>query len=174
MFWYWYIKPMGVDLEQRAKTLETLKQQNEKSVKQLQQFAKLKEESEALQAELDRLKMDLPLEKETHEILEDIQKKVSGSHLKIMRVAPRATIDHDFYTEWPWEFEVIGSYHNIGAFLDRVRALPRIVSVSNMKINSRASGGPEAQLTNIGVTFTAMTYVYKDEPTPQEAAPVKK
>jgi type IV pilus assembly protein PilO len=163
-FWYYCLSPMADDIGAKTNTYESLKLQNAKSEAQKQQFAKLKAESEALQEELDRLKKDLPLERETHEILEDIQNKVSGSSLKIVRVGPRSTIDHEVYTEWPWEFEIVGNYHNIGAFLDKVRSLPRIVSVSNMKISSRASSGPEGQFSNVGATYTATTYVYRDEP----------
>ncbi|HEX4999134.1 MAG TPA: type 4a pilus biogenesis protein PilO [Terriglobia bacterium] len=165
LVWYQYISPMGDDIAQKTVTYGTLQQQNARSRAQLQQFAKLKQESDELQAELDRLKRDLPLEKETHEILEDIQRKISVSDLKILRVGPRATVDHEVYTEWPWDFEIIGSYHNLGEFLDRVRNLPRIVSVSNMKINARPGTGPEGQLTSVGATYTATTYVYRDEQT---------
>jgi type IV pilus assembly protein PilO len=119
------------------------------------------------------LKKDLPLERETHEILEDIQMKVSGSKLKIVRVGPRSTIDNEVYTEWPWDFEVVGNYHNLGAFLDRIRNLPRIVSVSNLKISARPASGADAQLVNVGATYTATTYVYREEPN-QEVPPAKK
>jgi type IV pilus assembly protein PilO len=173
--WYQMISPLMADVEQKKLTHQTMLQQNAKSEAQLQQFAKLKQESDDLQAELDRLKSDLPLEKETHEILEDIERKVSSASLKIIKVGPRSTIDHEVYTEWPWDFEVIGSYHNLGSFLDKIRNLPRIVSVNNIKISVRPSSGPTALLTNIGATYTATTYVYRDEPGPEaQPAVVKK
>jgi Tfp pilus assembly protein PilO len=59
--------------------------------------------------------------------------------------------------------EVIGTYHNIGAFLDKIRLLPRIVNISGLKIQSRASDGPASVLASVGATYTATTFVYKEE-----------
>jgi Tfp pilus assembly protein PilO len=68
--------------------------------------------------------------------------------------------------------EVIGTYHAIGAFLDRIRQLPRIVNIGNLKIQSRASEGESAYNSSVGATFTATTFVYREEIV-QQAPPAK-
>jgi Tfp pilus assembly protein PilO len=60
--------------------------------------------------------------------------------------------------------EVVGTYHNIGAFLDRIRQLPRIVNISSLRIASRASEGEAAFTASVGATYTATTFVYRDDP----------
>jgi type IV pilus assembly protein PilO len=67
------------------------------------------------------------------------------------------------YTEWPIDMEVVGTYHNIGQFLDKIRNLPRIVNVGGMKIQSRASQGSDAFTSSVGATYVATTFVYREE-----------
>jgi type IV pilus assembly protein PilO len=93
-----------------------------------------------------------------------------------MRISPRPTIDHEAYTEWPIDYEVVGTYHNLGAFLDKIRQLPRIVNVSNIKITARAAEGAQASSSSITATYTATTFVYREETvatTAPKSAPAK-
>ena len=78
-------------------------------------LAQLKKDSVELQAKLDMLKLVLPLEKETDQVLRSVQQAASTSALRILRVGFRPIIDHEVYTEWPIDMEVVGTYHNIGA-----------------------------------------------------------
>ena len=130
-----------------------------------------------LQAKLEMLKMVLPLEKETDEIFRAVQKCSDNVGLAgLAGNAPQSTIDHDVYTEYPIDLDVTGTYHNIGAFLDRIRQLPRIVNISGLRLQGRASEGEAAFTSSVGATYTATTFVYKDEPiasTAPAAKPVK-
>jgi type IV pilus assembly protein PilO len=148
--------------EKKTETSQ-LQAQVAKSQQEERVFAQFKADSEKLEAQLDTLKSVLPQEKETDQILRQAQRSAETSALKIVRLGPRPTIDHDVYTEWPIDMEVIGTYHNIGAFLDKIRLLPRIVNISGLKIQSRASDGPASVLASVGATYTATTFVYKEE-----------
>src|SRR5262249_45831625 len=128
------------------------------------ELEQIKKESVELQAKLEMLKAVLPLEKETDQIFRAVQLQAEGSGLKVSRVAPRATIDHEAYTEYPIDLEVTGTYHNVGAFLDRIRKLPRIVNIGGLRLQGRASEGDLAFTSSVGATYTATTFVYKDEP----------
>jgi type IV pilus assembly protein PilO len=171
--WYQFLVPIEDEIRQKSGTRDVLQAEIAKSVAKQKDLNKMKVEAAALQAELDLLKRDLPLERETHQILEDIQNLVSDSALKIRNVGPRSTIEQEFYTEWPWDFEIVGTFHNIGMFLDRVRNLGRIVSIGNLKITSRASTGPNSRTESVGATYTATTYVYREE-APVEPPSAKK
>jgi type IV pilus assembly protein PilO len=105
-----------------------------------------------------------------------VQQLATLSGLRVTRVAPRGTIDHDVYTEYPIDLEIVGTYHTLGNFLDRIRQLSRIVNISGLKLQSRASEGDAAFTSSVGATYTATTFVYKDEPiasTAPAAKPVK-
>jgi len=171
LFWYQILTPIEADNAAKTAQLGTLQAQIAKSLEQQRMFQQFKKDAEELQVKLDALKKVLPLDRETDEILRQVQSSASTSALRIMRVAPRPLIDHEVYTEWPIDMEVIGTYHNMGAFLDRIRQLPRIVNVSNLRISSRAPEGELAFSASVGATYTATTFVYKDEPVATTAPP---
>src|SRR4030095_16907177 len=145
----------------RAAELQTLVAKSEARQKDL---AKIKKDTIELEARLEMLKAILPLEKETDEIFRAVQLQAGASGLKVSRVNPKSTIDHEVYTEYPIDLDVIGTYHNVGTFLDRIRQLPRIVNVSGLRLQSRASEGDLAYTSSVSSTYTATTFVYKDEP----------
>jgi type IV pilus assembly protein PilO len=170
LVWYQYLSPIQVSIDGKRSDLEAVKAQVLKSQAEERTFAKFKAESAALQEQLDRLKSVLPLEKETDQILRQVQSSASSSALRIIRVVSKATIDHDVYTEWPIEMEIVGTFHNLGRYLDKIRLLPRIVNIGNMKIQSRATDGPGGTQSTVGATYTATTFVYKEE-TAEDNAP---
>jgi len=170
LVWYQYLSPIQVAIEGKRIELDSVKAQVAKSQQEERTFAKFKAESAALQEQLDKLKSVLPLEKETDQILRQVQSSASTSALRILRVVSRATIDHDVYTEWPIEMEIVGTFHNLGRYLDKIRLLPRIVNISNMKIQSRASNDPAGSAATVGATYTATTFVYKEEAS-EDSAP---
>jgi Tfp pilus assembly protein PilO len=102
-----------------------------------------------------------------------VENSARSSGLRVLRIGVRPIIDHEVYTEWPWDFEVVGTYPNIGTFLDKVRQLPRIVNVSNMRVSVRASEGEQAYTASVGATFAATTFIYHEED-PAFAEPAKK
>jgi type IV pilus assembly protein PilO len=163
LVWYQYLSPIEVSIEGKRTELDVVKAQVLKSQAEERAFAKFKAESTALQEQLDRLKSVLPLEKETDQILRQVQSSASSSALRILRVVSKATLDHDVYTEWPIEMEIVGTFHNLGRYLDKIRLLPRIVNISNMKIQSRATDGLGGTQATVGATYTATTFVYKEE-----------
>jgi type IV pilus assembly protein PilO len=163
LVWYQILTPINMDIESKKTTLDGLKQTIAKSEAQQKILAQLKKDSLTLQAKLDMLKLVLPLEKETDQVLRSVQQAASGSALRIMRVGFRPIIDHEVYTEWPIDMEVVGTYHNIGAFLDKIRNLPRIVNVAGMRISSRASQGEDAFTSSVAATYVATTFVYREE-----------
>ena len=163
LLWYQVLTPIQMENESKAATLTGLRQTIAKSEAQQKVLAQLKKDSLLLQAKLDMLKLVLPLEKETDQVLRSVQQAASSSALRIMRVGFRPIIDHEVYTEWPIDMQVIGTYHNIGAFLDKIRNLPRIVNVAGMRIQSRASQGDDAFTSSVSATYVATTFVYREE-----------
>ena len=163
LLWYQYITPIEAEIEGKNVSLNDLRLTIAKSEAQLKVLAQLKKDSLELQAKLDRLKLVLPLEKETDQVLRSVQNAASTSALRILRVGFRPIVDHEVYTEWPIDMEVVGTYHNIGQFLDKIRSLPRIVNVAGIRMQSRASQGDDAFTSSVSSTYVATTFVYRDE-----------
>jgi type IV pilus assembly protein PilO len=172
-FWYQFLSPIQDEIQAKTAQIAELEKTIKISREREKDLEKIKKDAIELQAQLDMLKMILPLEKETDQIFRNVQSLAMVSSLKVNRVAPRPTIDHDVYTEYPIDMEVVGTYHNVGAFLDRIRQLPRIVNINSLKVQSRASEGDAAYTSSVGATYTATTFVYKEEPVASEAPPPK-
>ena len=164
LLWYQFISPLDVETAQKTIDLTTMQATIAKSIQQQRVLAEVKKQSALLEVKLQELTVVLPLEKETDQIIRQVQQSASSSGLRILRVGPRPIIDHEVYTEWPIDMEVVGTYHNIGAFLDRIRQLPRIVNIAGLKVQGRASEGEAAFSASVGATYTATTFVYRGEP----------
>ena len=178
-FWYWYLGPIGDEIVAKEKQIDELQKEVAKSLEQKKKFEQFKAEAQALGKRIEALKLILPLEKETDQILRTMRAEAGQSGVQILNVHPRPTIDHEVYAEWPWDMDVVGTYNSISAFFDKVRQLPRIVNISGLKINSRASEGARAFTASVGASYTATTFIYHDEPiattapTPKAAGPGK-
>jgi type IV pilus assembly protein PilO len=163
LVWYQFLTPINEEITAKKAELSQLQTEIGKAQQQQKRYAQFKAEALALANELETLKTVLPLEKENDSLLRSVQDMITASGLKILRFLPRPPIDREVYLEWPIDMEIVGTYHNIGAYLDRVRRLPRIVNISNLKINSRASTGIAASTSSVGATLVATTFIYREE-----------
>lgn len=171
--WYEFLSDMGDQIVVRQKAVADLQKTVDSSRQQQKNLAKIKQDAMELQAKLDMLKTILPLEKETDQIFRTVGQLAMTSGLKVSRITPRPTIDHEVYTEYPIDLEVEGIYHNVGEFLDRIRQLPRIVNIGGLRLQSKASTGDAAFAESVAATYTATTFVYKDEGIASTAPPAK-
>src|SRR5262245_21326802 len=169
--WYWFLSPIQIDIQAKTAKVKELKAGVAKSEAQEKELQKMKQEAAELQAKLDMLKVALPLEKETDQLFRAVQLQAGASGLRVSRVAPKSTIDHEVFTEYPMDLEVTGTYHNVGMFLDRIRQLPSIVNINGLKLTGKAPEGELAFTSSVGAVYTATTCVYKDEPIASIAPP---
>jgi type IV pilus assembly protein PilO len=65
---------------------------------------------------------------------------------------------------------VVGNYHNLALFFDKVSRLPRLVNVSNLKIGSTPN---QTASQTIGVGCTATTFVYIETPAGAKPKPAQ-
>jgi type IV pilus assembly protein PilO len=159
---YWRYWGPAVE-EERVKTaqLDKLRQeirQLEVTASKLQDFQR---EVALLEAKLETLKRILPPEKETPDLMRKVQSLAAQSNLVIKTFTPAATVNKEFYQEWPINMAVDGSYHNLGYFFDRVSRLSRLVNVGNLKI---ASSRDQTASRTISANCVATTFVYVDTP----------
>ncbi len=172
-FWYWMLSPMETQITEKEGQLTTLQQEVAASLLLKKKFEQFKAETNELGKRLEELKAVLPLERETDIIMRSIQAEGKASGVKINLYQLRGLIDHEVYTEWPWNMEVVGTYNSVCEFFDRMRRLPRIVNVTNLRMSGRASEGAASFTASVGVTFTATTFIYHEEPIASSAPPAK-
>ena len=77
-----------------------------------------------LESRLESLKAILPDEKDVADLLRRIQTMASQSNLTIRTFRPQAIAQKELHAEWPIGLELEGTYHDVGAFLDRDQQVP--------------------------------------------------
>lgn len=85
--------------------------------------------------EYDELKVLLPEQREITNVLQGLQESAGESRLSVMRFSPREDSQQDSIMAKPVEVEVDSNYNNLRAFFDKMAKLPRIVSITDFKIN---------------------------------------
>ncbi|MGE5850566.1 MAG: type 4a pilus biogenesis protein PilO [Candidatus Methylomirabilota bacterium] len=111
---------------------------------------KLEAEIQALEKQLEVVLVKLPEEKEIPKLLTQVNTLGLQSGLEFLLFRPAAPVKKGFYAEVPIDIRVQGEYHTLGAFLDRVSRLERIVNVADLRISPMA-----AQQQRTGRTITA-------------------
>ena len=121
-----------------------------------------------LQRKLGDIQQILPTGPETGDLLRWIKNLADQSNLDLKSFGPGTMRPVEFYKEFPIEMNVVGRYHDLGIFLDRVSKYSRIINVDNLHMSANAGGGEKT----IRSSFTATTFVY-DEATDktQEVGP---
>jgi len=89
------------------------------------------------------------------------------SDLDVIRFAPDREIAVDFYAEQPIPIEIVGTYHKLGGFFDRLLHYPRISNVDDFIIRALPNQSETAMISAI---FTAKTYFFLDQPVQKPAA----
>jgi type IV pilus assembly protein PilO len=168
-FYFFFYEDKQKELDTQVEALNQLKQQVQQLELTVSKLAEFQEKVKLLEAKLERLKLILPPQKETPELMKKLQALASQSALTIKKFNPRPTVTKDFYQEWPIDMDLEGSYHSLGIFFDRISRLPRLVNVGNVRIRPLPQQRANA---TIATSFVAMTFVYVEKPpAPAGAAP---
>lgn len=197
-FYYFSWSGMVEEEDAKSKKLSGLKQEITRLEVTAQKLQDFQREVQLREARLERLKLILPPEKETPELIRKVQYLATQSSLKIRTFDPQATVTkafptgnpapagaagrpapqpspgstEDAYQEWPINVEVEGSFHELGMFFDRVGRLARLVNVSNIKVKPQTL---QKVSQTIAASCTATTFVYVEaSPAPPGAPGAKK
>ena len=92
-------------------------------------------------------------------MLTDISQTGISAGLEIDYFKPEGLRPKEFYSEYPIKLKVTGRYHEFAEFISGVAALPRIVTVQDIRILP-SSIKDDTKLT---MELTAITYQYLDE-----------
>lgn len=157
-FVYFYHIPMKTEIGGLEKDIKTKKEtiaQNEERIRRLDE---LRAKVRALHEVLAVMREKLPPEKEVSGLLLQIQNEVnkSGLTLKLWKPEKRKPHPSGLYDEIPITVTLLGGYHNLGVFLDRVAKLPRIVNVQNIKMDNAKKDISGA--INVNINCTALTF----------------
>lgn len=122
-----------------------------------QRLPEFEREIATLKLKLEDVQQILPTDRETGDLLRWIKNLGDQSNLDLKSFAPGGLKPAEFYNEFPIEMQVVGRYHDLGLFLDRVSKYSRIINVDNLRIGTAREPGK-----TINASFTATTFVYSE------------
>jgi type IV pilus assembly protein PilO len=155
---YWFhTRDQLVVLADSEHTEQELKVTFEKKAKQAVNLEAYQKQLEEMRESFGAMLRQLPNKTEVADLLVDVSQTGLASGLEFELFQPLAEIPKEFYAELPINIRVIGTYHEFGAFVSGVAALPRIVTLHNIQISHVANSDL------LAMNLTAKTYRYLEE-----------
>ena len=176
VFWYLYADPYQTELNGRRAELSKTRAEIERGQKVARRLPEFRKGVDTLESQLAGLRMQLPEEQDVADLLRRVQAMATDSRLTIRGFTPQAVTRKELHAEWPIGLALEGTYHDVGAFLERVSKFPRIINVGNIKIESRENAASGATVV-ADCTATAFVLIKqaddKEKAKSKEQAPAK-
>jgi type IV pilus assembly protein PilO len=140
------------DIAKQEKRLEELK-------RAAAQTKILEAEVARSQEEFDQMLALLPDQKEIPELLDSMSRLASQAGLENIFFQPQAEQVHDFYAVIPIRMDLVGTYHQLGVFLDSVSKLDRIVKIDQLSLSRQK----ETSVLQVNCTIATYRFLEKSE-----------
>ena len=155
--YYFYVKDQYVALERVVTTELDLRDEFERKQAKAVNLAAYKEQLAEMEESFGAMVRQLPDKTEVAGLLVDVSQTGLAAGLEFELFQPRPEIPQDFYAVLPISIAVVGDYHEFGEFVSGLAALPRIVTIHDIKISPTKGAG------SLRLQATAKTYRYLDE-----------
>jgi type IV pilus assembly protein PilO len=181
-FFYFEIKPLQDDNDQKRVALKQVRQENDQLRAYQPRLAEMERNIASLQQQMEIQKQIVPDDKAADDFIRMMQRTASEANVVLRRFESRPIEKKEYYTEEPFLMEVDGPYYAVLNFFDRVTKLERIVNVEKMKmaaLKSKNAKNPELLAyeygsgETIGVSCVAKTY-FRNSDGAANASTVKK
>jgi len=133
--WYFFTSETRAEIATLTDEVSQLQVKNETARIATQRINEFRANFASKSAQYEELKVLLPEQREITNVLQGLQDTANGSKLIVMRFTPREDAQQDSMMAKPVEVEVDSNFNNLRAFFDSMAKLPRIVSISDFKLN---------------------------------------
>ncbi len=133
--WYFVTGPTREEVAQLSEQVTQLRAKNEAARIATQRINEFRALYASKSEEYEELKVLLPEQREITNVLQGLQENARDSRMIVMRFSPQDDKQDGPIMQKPVQVEVHSNFANLRAFYDKMAKLPRIVSVSNFKIN---------------------------------------
>ena len=156
--YYYHIEDLQIQLEGERKEEVQLKKEFEKKAFQAANLEAYRQQMKEMEESFGALVSQLPSDTEVPGLLEDITNKglLNGLNIASIDLLPEQA--REFYVELPISIVASSSYHDLGAFISGMAALPRIVTLHDFNI-----AAPGGDANNLQMRIIAKTYRYRDD-----------
>jgi len=150
-------------LERHERKEVELKEEFKVKAEQAAKLELYKEQLAEMEASFGALLRQLPETTEVESLLVDVSQTGLASGLEVKKFKPSAEEKKGFYAELPISLEVSGSYHQLATFISGIASLPRIVTISEMKLEPFEKQEEISTSGKLKMSATAKTYRYLQE-----------
>ena len=150
------------ELQQREDTEQQLRNEFRSKHSKAINLAIYKQQLSDIEKSFGALLRQLPSKTEVPNLLVDISQTGLAAALEEKLFQPGQEVKKDFYAELPIHIQLTGSYHEFGAFVSGIAALPRIVTLHDIQITPIAKD-KSAAFDQLQLDLTAKTYRYLDD-----------
>lgn len=144
-------------LSREVKKEATLKKDYENKAFSVANLAAYKSQMVEMEESFGSLLKQLPRDTEVPGLIDDISSAALSAGLKLNAIDPQKMTKTEFYNELPIDIEVVGGYHEMGAFVSSVASLPRIVTLHDFSIEKSGKDGA------LKMKILAKTYQYSSD-----------
>jgi len=156
-YWYFFWSPNNNKLTNLERSLQS-KQKRLAELENIEKdLPKFQQEFDRLNKEFQIASLKLPKEEEIPALINSIYSDISAAGLEPQVFAPKGRVPKDIYAEIPIEMEVVGTYHELANFFDRISRLPRIVNVQDLALE-RKKGNNNPENVVLEADFTTLTF----------------
>ena len=133
--WYFFTSVTREEVRVLNEQVSQLQAKNEAARVATQRINEFRALYASNSQEYEELKVLLPEQREITNVLQGLQDNAKDSRLIVMRFSPRDDAQQESISAKPVEVEVDSNFNNLRAFYDRMAKLPRIVSITDFKVN---------------------------------------
>jgi type IV pilus assembly protein PilO len=125
-------------------------------------ISEFKNETMALQQQLDTLQAIVPQQKNVDDFIRMVQSAAQSSGVELRHLTAGAVVSKDYHYEMPFDVELDGPYYGVLDFFSRLSRLSRIINVGDLTIGGLAPGAkakvPQRPGTSVTSKLTLTTY----------------
>jgi len=169
-FYYYIAEPKSAEIVALQGTIGTLDSEIQTLTIKVKHLDELIAASKQLEIELAKKKERLPPEEEAVMLLKQVSDLGIrlGLDIKLWKPSPKSEDPSKLFVRMPVNVEVSGGYHTAALFFDRINAMPRIVTVSGLKM-----GAPKFEKGRVvaQTVFDLVAYAAPEETKMVAAAP---
>jgi type IV pilus assembly protein PilO len=156
---YAWIRGINEDIARKRVQLKGLQDEISKGRAAERKLSQFREEVKRLELELGKLLQILPSSRNTEELIKRIETLTRQGDFTLKKFTPAEPIAKEFYSEYPIDIALEGTYHNLALLFDRMSRFSRIINVEDLRVANLENVAGKS----ISAQFVAKTFIYTGE-----------